>query len=161
MWNIIMKYPGTFQCTVCRNHYECRGKNKTIWESPGYARAIIVPRFILILSHIWIQSPIRIKFYSNFIKMIHSILLFSEITNRKAKDTITYHETSNISRILAGKKCSSLRCSWSIACRCCSNYICNHDLTSGFDGLGKDNCKTRRETFKFLDLVRLILEVRR
>ena len=27
------------------------------------------------------------------------------------------------------------------------------DLTSGFNGLGKDNCKMRRETFKFWDLV--------
>ena len=32
------------------------------------------------------------------------------------------------------------------------------DLTHGFNGLGKDNCKTRRETFKFWDLRRLILE---
>ena len=29
----------------------------------------------------------------------------------------------------------------------------------GFNGLGKDNCKTRRETFMFWDLIRLILEV--
>ena len=28
----------------------------------------------------------------------------------------------------------------------------------GFNGLHKDNCKTRRETFSFWDLVRLILE---
>ena len=28
----------------------------------------------------------------------------------------------------------------------------------GFSGLGKDNCKTRRETFMFGDWVRLILE---
>ena len=33
------------------------------------------------------------------------------------------------------------------------------DLTPGFNGLRKDNCKTRRETFKFSYLVRLILEV--
>ena len=32
-------------------------------------------------------------------------------------------------------------------------------LTTGFNGLGKDNCKTRWETFKFWDLVWLILEV--
>ena len=34
-------------------------------------------------------------------------------------------------------------------------------LTPGFNGLGKDNCQTRRETFKFGDLVRLILEILR
>ena len=34
-------------------------------------------------------------------------------------------------------------------------------LTPAFIGLGKDNCKTRRETFEFVDLVRLILEILR
>ena len=34
-------------------------------------------------------------------------------------------------------------------------------LTPAFIGLGKDNCKTRRETFEFGDLVRLILEILR
>ena len=52
--------------------------------------------------------------------------------------------------------CRSLRCSWSIACRRCSNYIFILDLTPGFIGLRKDNCKTRREAFKFGDLVCLI-----
>ena len=33
------------------------------------------------------------------------------------------------------------------------------DLTPGFNGLGKDNCKTRPESFKFWNLVQLILEV--
>ena len=54
--------------------------------------------------------------------------------------------------------CWSLRCSWIVACRRCSNYIFVLELTPGFNGLSKDNCKARRETFKFLDLVRLILE---
>ena len=40
-----------------------------------------------------------------------------------------------------------LRCSWSIACRRCSNYIFILDLTPGFNGLHKDNCETRWETF--------------
>ena len=55
--------------------------------------------------------------------------------------------------------CWSLRCSWSIACRRCSNYIFIHALTPGFNGLCKDNYRTRRETFQFWDLVRLIWEV--
>ena len=33
------------------------------------------------------------------------------------------------------------------------------DLTPGFNGLGRDNCKTRRETFKCWNLVCLILKV--
>ena len=39
-----------------------------------------------------------------------------------------------------------------------SNYIFILDLSPGLIGLGKDNCKTKRETFKFGDFVRLILE---
>ena len=35
--------------------------------------------------------------------------------------------------------CRSLRCSWSIACRRCSNYIFILDLTPGFKGLAKDD----------------------
>ena len=45
--------------------------------------------------------------------------------------------------------------------RRCSNYILILDLTPGFNGLSKNNCKTRLETFKFWDLVRLIQEVLR
>ena len=40
-----------------------------------------------------------------------------------------------------------------------SNYIFILDLAPGFIELGKDNCKTRRETFKFCDLVSLTLKV--
>ena len=54
--------------------------------------------------------------------------------------------------------CWSLRCSWSIASWRCSNYIFIIDLIAGFNRLGKDNCKTRRYTFKFWVLVRLKLE---
>ena len=44
------------------------------------------------------------------------------------------------------------------ACRRCSNYIFIPDLTSGFGEFGKDSRKTVWESFKRLDLVRLILE---
>ena len=57
--------------------------------------------------------------------------------------------------------CWSLRCSWSIACRRCSNYILILDLTHGFSRLGKYNCKTGWESLKFRNLVRLILETLR
>ena len=55
--------------------------------------------------------------------------------------------------------CRSLGCSWSIACRRCSNYIFILDLTPGFNSLGRDNCKMRRLSFKLWDSVRLILEI--
>ena len=61
----------------------------------------------------------------------------------RSKKKDYYRQTSNISR----------------TCRRCSNYTFILDLTPGFNGLCKDNYKTRRETFKFWDLVRLILEV--
>ena len=71
-----------------------------------------------------------------------------------------YHQTSNISGTLVGNIIlESLRCSWSIACWHCSNYIFILDLTPGVNGLGKDNYKTRQETLKFGELVHLILEV--
>ena len=41
--------------------------------------------------------------------------------------------------------CWSLRYSWSIACRRCSNYIFILRLTRGFNILLKDNCKSRRQ----------------
>ena len=49
--------------------------------------------------------------------------------------------------------CRSLRCSWSIACRRCDNYIFILDLTPGLKGLGKDDFKTRWESFKFWGFV--------
>ena len=52
-----------------------------------------------------------------------------------------------------------LRCSWSITYWRRFNYIFILDLKPGFNGLGKDNNKTRQETFKFWDLVQFILEV--
>ena len=55
--------------------------------------------------------------------------------------------------------CWSLRCSCSITCQCCSNYIFILDLTPGFNGLDKGNCKARQETFKFWNLVWLYLTV--
>ena len=54
--------------------------------------------------------------------------------------------------------CWSLRCSWSITCWWCSNFIFILDLTPGFNGLGKDKCKMRQETYNFGDLVWLILD---
>ena len=53
----------------------------------------------------------------------------------------------------------SLRCSWNKACWRCSNYIFILDWIPGCNGLGEDNCKTRREIFKFWNLVRCMPEV--
>ena len=46
-------------------------------------------------------------------------------------------------------------------CRRCSNCIFILYLTPGFNRLGKDKCKTRRESFEFYELVHIILEILR
>ena len=45
-----------------------------------------------------------------------------------------------------------------MVCLRLSNYIYILDLTHGFNGLGRDNCKLKRPTFKYSGLVRIILE---
>ena len=71
-----------------------------------------------------------------------------------------YCQASNRScTFVANNNCWSLRCSWSIACRRCSNYIFILDLTSGFNGWGKNNYMMRQETSKFGDLVHILLEI--
>ena len=61
----------------------------------------------------------------------------------------SYRKISNIRCTLGNKIVDhALRCSWSIACWRCSNYIFILDLTSGFKGFGKDSRKTLRESFK-------------
>ena len=72
---------------------------------------------------------------------------------------LQYSATVDIRCTLVGNKIVDYTCCWSTACRRCFNYIFIHDLTPGFNGLGKDNCKKRWETFRFWDLVWLILEV--
>ena len=71
--------------------------------------------------------------------------------------THVYHQlTSNISR--QWNWCSRRRSS-SIAYRRYFNNIFILNWTPGFNGLYKDDCQTRQETFRFYDLVRLALEV--
>ena len=68
-----------------------------------------------------------------------------------------YRKVSNISCTLVGNKIDDhsdvIRAS-----PVGSNYIFILNLTHGFNGLGKDNSKARREIFMFWDWVRLILE---
>ena len=71
-----------------------------------------------------------------------------------------YCQTSYIRGTLVGKiTCWSLRCSWSIASRRCSNCIFIRDWTPGFNGFSIDNDKTRLQSFKFCNLAHLILEI--
>ena len=91
----------------------------------------------------------------------HSAIYILYAAVSKAIHFHEYRQTSSIKRTLVSKKnCWSLRCSWSIACRRCPNYIFILDLITGFNGLGKGNCKMRRELSNFCDLLRRILEIR-
>ena len=65
----------------------------------------------------------------------------------------SYRQTPNVSRALVGNKFVDHP---NVVC---SNCIFILDLTPGFNGSGKGNYKTRRETFRCWDLVWLILEV--
>ena len=67
-----------------------------------------------------------------------------------------YHKTSNISCTLVGNKIVD-HSDVVGASRRCSNYIFILYLTPGFSGLGNNNCKTGQETFKFWDLVHLMI----
>ena len=66
-------------------------------------------------------------------------------------DTV-YIQTFSKIGTLVGKKCWSFRRSWSIACRRYSNHNFIFDSTPGFNELGRDNIKKRRETFTCCDL---------
>ena len=70
----------------------------------------------------------------------------------------TYRQVSNTRRTLVSNKIVDYSDVVGTA-PTCSNYIFILDLTPGFIGLGKDNCKPRGETVKFGNLVRLILEI--
>ena len=64
-----------------------------------------------------------------------------------------YRQTSNISLTLVGNKSVEHRLSG------LPQQHLHSRLTTFFNAMGKGNCKTRRETFKFGDLVRLVLEI--
>ena len=74
----------------------------------------------------------------------------------------SYRQTSNNRRTLVGNKIvdhSDVVGAWHVGAAPSTFFILN--LTPGFNGLGKDNCKTSQELFKFCDLVWLILEILR
>ena len=103
------------------------------------------------------RNPLAIS-WTHFHSRSFNEMIVSNHNPKSLPERLMYRQVSNIIRQL---NCWSLRCSWSIACRRCSNYIFIINLTPGFNGLGKDNYKMRWEAFKFWDLVRLILETLR
>ena len=68
----------------------------------------------------------------------------------------TYHETSNISHTLVGNKIVDHSDVVGVSPVGAAFIL---DLIPGFNILHKDNCRMRQQTFKFWDLVQLILEI--
>ena len=96
---------------------------------------------------------------------VMNMAFYMDSTYFPSEDSLSfacYHQISKYKTHFSRQlNCWSLRCSWSIACRRCSNYIFILNLTPGFNGLGKGNYRMRREAFKFWDLVRLVLDTLR
>ena len=110
-------------------------------------------------SHLlWISFINRKHIYKIYINYVIMIIYISK---QKPSTTAKHPLPSNLQyklHLCRQWNCWSLRCSWSIACRRCPNYIFILDLMPGFNRLHKDNSMTRRETFQFWNLVHLILE---
>ena len=86
-------------------------------------------------------------FQENKLSNINFLTIWNLVLSRQI-----YRHASNIIRIVVGNKIVD-HADVVGAYRRCSNYVFILNLTPGFNGLGKDNCTTRRETLKFGDLV--------
>ena len=84
-----------------------------------------------------------------WVKMIETSQM--EISRAFHPVTVCYCQTCNIRQTSIGNKL--------VHHKQCSIYIFILDFIPGFNGLGKDKCKARRETFQFLYFVCLIWEV--
>ena len=103
------------------------------WHWPG-DKPLSEPMMVRLLTYICVTRPQRVKLCSP------SDLLLRAIGQNSG-----------------GSYCSDLSLPSNLYC--CSNYIFILNLTPGFNGKGKDNSKTRWETFKLWDLVHLTLEI--
>ena len=127
------------------------------WRRPG-DKPLSEPMMVSLLKHICVAGP-------QWVKWVNSVLSCSMYKVLRKKSWVCCSliglpsNLSYKSHLSRQWNCWSLRCSWSIACQCCSNYIFILHLTHGFSGFGKGNCKMRREIFKFLDLIHPILEI--
>ena len=98
----------------------------------------------------WHQQPWYCLCWTEIIQSLHfnpchvELCLGNIMINIYILSNLWYR--AHLSRQLT---CWSLRCSWSIACRRCSNYIFILDLTPGFNGCGEDRCKMSEWVSKF------------
>ena len=110
----------------------------------------------LIFREVFWHSP---RVYFTGILNISTLDMSLKMNHLRLQPHLSWSNEVIVKFLVGNKNCWSLRCSWSIAYRRCSNYIFILDLTPGFSGLGKGNGQTKRETFKFWESVRFILDV--
>ena len=119
--------------------------------------ALVYKKWLLIHNNVFIDQCILNREASDQMCMVVCLIMERDSRNSLSSDIIglfwvtdrIHRQTSSdISRNLVGNK---LRCSWSNANRQQPTDICICDLTPDLNTLHKDNCKTRRDTFKFWD----------
>ena len=103
-----------------------------------------------------IISEIATKYQTRVGDMTDLDLLIQRSISHSKNVLHTYHQASNIRNTFGGKTVFDHS---GVASRRCSKYTFILDLTPGFSGLGRGNCKTRRQSFKFWDLVQSIFAV--
>ena len=77
----------------------------------------------------------------------------------KRLDNTMYHQTSNIRSTFVDNKIVDYSDAVGASPVGAAPTTSSFSIAPGFNGFGKDNCKTRCETFEFRDLVHPILEV--
>ena len=111
--------------------------------------SIMVAPILLLVIHYQFHEPLTSSavlldnINSNTIFNVYISLILSNLTNSIHSFAIKCCLFHDVPSGLEYKpqfrrqlNCWSLRCSWSIACWHCSNYIFNLNLTPGFNGLG-------------------------
>ena len=154
----------TFQSNI--NLITCMNKHiHKLMLTQKYIHAISFPFFYIIFLHIELHEIMKCTlniiepfaewapcgpgaFFKLAVRAFKVTWVFPHpLSFRQKIREINYRQISNIRHICGQLNYWSLSCSWSIPCRRCSNYIFILNLTHGFSRLGRDNCKTRRETF--------------
>ena len=105
------------------------------------------------------ELPWMTTTYSSMVASEDAAIVTIKLESSQHSVFIDKTQISNTSCTLAGNTIVDHWCRRNSACRRCSNYIFILDLTPGFNGLGKHNCKTRWVTFQFWGLVHFILEI--
>ena len=95
--------------------------------------------------------------WGNFV-LIKLFLPFQNHMKHNISFVTYYRQTSNISRTLVGNQIVGHSDVVGAYCLAALLQLHLHFRTPGFNGLYK-NCKTRRETLKLRDLVRLMLHI--